>query len=72
MIDRGLFGPKTNLNLIIYQVASDLRRTWNHMRLNDYAFRGALTYGEIGGSVKITDDRYYPFRWFTHTISPAG
>ena len=57
MIDRGLFELKTNLNLIIYQLVSDLRGAWYHRRLNDYALRGVLAYGKISSSVKVTDDR---------------
>lgn len=59
MIDRGLFELKTNLNLIIYQLASDLRGAWYHRRLNDYTLRGVPAYGKISSSVKVTDARWF-------------
>lgn len=71
MIDRGLFGQdKFKFNHLSGPGGSS--RTWDHMRLNDYAFRGVLAYGEIGGGSRVTADRYFPLRSYAHTRCVRG
>lgn len=80
MIDRGLLGQdKFKFNHLSGSLGS--RRTWDHMRLNDYAFKSMSGYRWLAApaapaladvTVEVTGGRYFPLRRSAHVTASVS